>query len=242
MDNKRFKSFVVKHFETNLWIGINHESYKADLPSFCLNFIKLHRKLLDDFIRSNETFRTSLVPLPYNNLAPEIAREMYLSSQNSDTGPMASVAGAFADMLGKEIIKKYNPKELIIENGGDIFVLAEKAMNVAVFAGNSPLSEKIGIMIPNEITPLGICTSSAKVGPSLSLGVSDATMIVCKKTALADGFATKFGNMIHSESDVMPVLEKIKKVPEIISTLIVCNNKFGIAGKLKLELFKIRSI
>lgn len=239
MDNKRFKSFVAKHLETNLWIGINPESYKANLPSFCLNTIKLHRKLLDDFIRSDETFRTSLVPLPYNYLAPEIAREMYISSQNSDTGPMASVAGAFADMLGTEIIKQYNPKELIIENGGDIFIFAEKDMRVAVFAGNSPLSEKIGILIPKEITPIGICTSSAKVGPSLSLGVSDATMIVCKNAALADGFATKFGNMIQSESDVLPVLEKIKKVPEIISAIIVCNDKFGIAGKLKLELFKI---
>jgi uncharacterized protein len=239
MDNERFKTFVVKHLETNLWIGINPESFKTDLPSFCLKNIRQHRKQLDDFIELDSTFRTSLVPLPYNNIAPEIAREMYISSQNSDTGPMASVAGAFADMLGKEIIKQFDPKELVIENGGDIYILAKKDMKTAVFAGNSPLSEKIGILIPHEMTPLGICTSSATVGPSLSLGVSDATMIVCKNTALADGYATKFGNMVQSENDIQTVLEKIKKIPEIISAIVVCGDKFGIAGKLKLELFNI---
>jgi uncharacterized protein len=241
MDNKRFRSFVVKHLETNLWIGISPESFTPELPSFCKKNIIHHRKELDDFIRTDEMFRTSLVPLPFNNQAPEIAKEMYISGQNSDIGPMASVAGAFADTLGHEILKLYSPKELIIENGGDIFVYAENDLKVAIFAGHSPLSEKIGILVPKEITPVGICTSSATVGPSLSFGVSDATMIVCKKAASADGYATRFGNMIHSENDIQQVLEKIRQVPDIISAIIVCKEKFGITGKLKLELFDIGS-
>lgn len=238
MNSKRFKPFTVKYLETDLWIGIDENSYLHSIKKFCLEKIRLYRQQLDNYILINKYFKTSFVPLPFDPSAPEIARDMMLKSQNSSVGPMACVAGAFSDFLGREIIENFNPAELIIENGGDVFILSREDMKVAVYAGKSPLSGKIGINIPSEYTPLGVCTSSATVGPSVSLGKTDATMVVCSSAALADGYASFFGNQVSSPSDIDKVINSAKNVPKIISAIIVCQDKFGICGKLKLEIFR----
>jgi len=237
MDSERFKSFTVEHLETDLWIGIDKDSFKDNLSSFCLERIKLYRHQLDEYISIAPIFKNSLVPLQFDPKAPEIAQDMIIQSQNTSTGPMSCVAGAFVNWLGTDIMKNFNPKELVIENGGDIFILAKEDINVAVYAGSSPLSGKIGILIPPDFTPIGVCTSSGTVGPSLSFGKSDATMIACRNAALADGYASFFGNQVTNPDGIHSLLESISKIPEIISAIIVCEDKFGINGKFNLEIF-----
>jgi uncharacterized protein len=63
-------------------------------------------------------------------------------------------------------------------------------------------------------------------------------MIVCKNTALADGYASTYGNKIKSVNDIDPVIEEIKSNPDILSAILLCGNTFGICGKFKLELFR----
>jgi ApbE superfamily uncharacterized protein (UPF0280 family) len=63
-------------------------------------------------------------------------------------------------------------------------------------------------------------------------------MIVCSSAALADGYASFFGNQVNSPEDIDKVINSIKNIPEIISAIIVCQDKFGICGKFKLEIFK----
>jgi uncharacterized protein len=238
MDGGRFVSFTVEYLDTDLWIGVDKDAYSKKLQSFCLEKITSYRRQLDEYIAIYPDFRNSLVPIQFDPKAPEIARDMIIQSQNSGTGPMACVAGAFANWLGTEIIQNFNPQELIIENGGDIFVLCKSDLKVAVYAGGSPISGKIGILIPPDFTPLGICTSSGTVGPSMSFGKSDATMICCKNAALADGYASFFGNQVTHPDGIHAILESISKVPEIISAIIVCEDKFGINGKFNLEIIK----
>ena len=237
MQGERFCSFTVQYNETDLWIGINPESYNEEIIEYCKKYIKILHQQLGSYIATNPQFRLNLVPLPFDLAAPSIAQEMLIQSQNAGVGPMACVAGAFSQFVGNEILSKFEVKEIIIENGGDIFLKVNKPINIAVYAGDSPLSGKIGIEILPETSPVGICTSSATVGPSLSLGKTDATMIVCNNTALADGYASFFGNMVLKQSDIESVIEKIKNHPEILSAIIVCGDKFGIGGKLKLKLF-----
>jgi uncharacterized protein len=238
MDNKRFKSFVVKHLETDLWVGIDPASHHAEIETYCQQAVVTLRNQLDNYIKTNPLFRNSLAPLPFDNAAPSIAKEMLIQSQNAGVGPMACVAGAFSHFIGFDLINRFSPSELVIENGGDNFILVKDELKVAVYAGKSPLSEKIGICIIPDQTPLGVCTSSASVGPSLSLGKSDATMIVCKNTALADGYASNYGNKINLQEDIKPVIEQIKSNSVILSAIIVYGEIFGICGKFKLELFK----
>ena len=111
-------------------------------------------------------------------------------------------------------------------------------MDIAVFAGQSPLSERIGLHIPASDFPLGICTSSGTVGPSLSLGRADAVMIVCKDVLLADSYATAMANRIQSVNDLQPVIDRIQNIPDILGAIAVKDDRMAICGQFELRLFK----
>jgi ApbE superfamily uncharacterized protein (UPF0280 family) len=115
-------------------------------------------------------------------------------------GPMASVAGAVAEFVSKDLLPLSD--ELIIENGGDIYLETSKERTIGLYAGPSPLSLKVGLIITPEDAPLGVCTSSATVGPSLSFGKADAVCILSKSGALADAAATAVGNVVKERKDI----------------------------------------
>ena len=125
-----------------------------------------------------------------------------------------------------------------MENGGDIYAKATSDMDISVFAGQSPLSEKVGLHIPAAAFPCGICTSSGTVGPSLSLGRADAMMIVCQDVLLADSYATAMANRIKTVNDLQPVIEQIQNIPEIQGALAVKDDKLAVCGLYELRLFK----
>ena len=89
---------------------------------------------------------------------------------------MASVAGAVAEFVGYDLL--IQTENLIIENGGDIFLKSKNKLRVSIYAGESALSYKVNLLVKPEETPLGICTSSATVGPSLSFGKADAVCVI----------------------------------------------------------------
>jgi ApbE superfamily uncharacterized protein (UPF0280 family) len=128
--------------------------------------------------------------------------------------------------------------ELVIENGGDNYIKIAHPAVVSVFAGASPLSEKIGLEILPGQTPLGICTSSGTIGPSLSFGNADALTIVSRDPAWADAYATYFGNRVKTASDIEPVLDDIAGQPEILGALIVVGERMGIRGQFPLRILE----
>ena len=158
-------------------------------------------------------------------------------AQKSGIGPMSGVAGAVARRIGQEIKEKYGVREIIVENGGDIYADIQKDIDIAVFAGTSPLSEKVGFTIRADHAPLGICTSSGTVGPSLSFGKADAVMIICKDCALADTYATAFANEIKTTDDIAPCIEKIGKTKDILAAICIKDDKIGIHGIFDFKLF-----
>ena len=125
---------------------------------------------------------------------------------------------------------------MVIENGGDIYALLTNELVLSIYAGTSPLSEKIGIVIPSGMKKLGICTSSGTVGPSLSFGKADAVAVTCENVLLADALATMLGNEVKSPEDIQKVLELSEKFPEIISVVIICEDKVGVRGKFEIKL------
>jgi hypothetical protein len=150
---------------------------------------------------------------------------------------MSAVAGAVAFCIVEALKEKYRIREGIVENGGDIYADIQEDIDVAVFAGTSPLSEKVGLHIDAGEAPLGICTSSGTVGPSLSFGKADAVMIVCKDVLLADSYATRFANLIREPKDIPPILEEIRTNPDILSAMVIQGNKMGVVGKFEIRLF-----
>jgi len=191
-----------------------------------------YRHQLETYIAKNPEFQRSLVPLEENPYAPEIVREMIQTSQLAGVGPMAAVAGAMADCVSRELIKL--SKELIVENGGDIYLVTSKERTIGIYAGNSPLSLKIGIVISPEETPLGVCTSSGTVGPSLSFGKADAVCILARSSALADAVATAVGNIVREKKDIELGLERGREIAGVLGMLIIVEEKMGVWGNVRL--------
>ena len=235
---ERFHSFEVKHQETDLWIGVNPSSYKKEMIDIALSKIKELRTRMDEYIITEPFFKKSLKPFIPSDSAPVEAKEMAAAAEKAGIGPMSAVAGLFAREVGDEVIKNFSVDELVIENGGDIYVLLKNEMVLSVFAGESPLSERIGLVIPAENNKLGICTSAGTVGPSISFGKADAVVVICEDVLLADAFATAFGNKVKSPNDVEKVINQSEKYPEILSLLIICEDKIGVWGDFEMRILK----
>jgi ApbE superfamily uncharacterized protein (UPF0280 family) len=237
-NTKRFTGFEVAHLETDLWIGIDPDSYRGEMKDAALSKIKNLRATFDEYISIEPFFKKSLKPFHPSEKAPQEAVEMATAAEKAGIGPMSSVAGLFAREVGKEIIQNFSVSEMVIENGGDIYVLLKNELILSVFAGESILSERIGLVIPAEKSSLGICTSAGTVGPSLSYGKADAVVVICEDVLLADAFATAFGNKVKSPNDVQKVINRAEKYPEILSMLIICEDKIGIWGDFEMRILK----
>jgi ApbE superfamily uncharacterized protein (UPF0280 family) len=142
-----------------------------------------------------------------------------------------------ADFLGREVAREFSLREIAVENGGDIFLALAEPISLSIYAGLSSLSNKIGVDIPSGLSPLGVCTSSGTVGPSLSFGKADACLVACRDCALADAYATRFGNMLRSFGDLGPTLEAAKDIPDILSLVIIRADRAGAVGSLRLRRF-----
>jgi len=237
-NSERFKGFEVKHLETDLWIGVDPESFDEKIKEVALNKMVSLRKEFDDYIAKEPFFKKSLKPFQPSEIAPKEAVEMAVAAEKAGIGPMSAVAGLFAREVGEEILRNFSIKELVVENGGDIYVLLQKELILSVFAGESILSERIGLVIPAENSKLGICTSAGTVGPSISYGKADAVVVVCDDILLADAFATAFGNKVKSPNHVEKVINQAENYSEIQSLLIICEDKIGIKGENEIRILK----
>ena len=231
-DERRW--FCVKFLESDLWIGVDSGSYRASMEADTYAMLVDLRRQMDAYLLMDPAYKAALTPYNAGLEAPAILKEMSRVSHKTGIGPMSAVAGAVA----KKVADFLGTQEVIVENGGDIYAQAASDMDISVFAGQSPLSEKIGLHIPAADFPLGICTSSGTVGPSLSLGRADAVMIVCKDVMLADSYATEMANRIKTVNDLQPVIDRISDIPEILGAIAVKDDRMAITGQFELRLFK----
>lgn len=234
---ERWKYFFVKYKETDLYIGIDQRSWEPNISTFAQKYIRELRDEMDLWIAQHLDYAHALVPFAASLDAPRIFQEMSTVANQSGIGPMSAVAGAVAEKVGKVLKSQFAIGEIIVENGGDIYADIEKDLDISVFAGPSPLSEKIGLHIEATYAPLGICTSSGTVGPSLSFGQADAVMIICKDVKLADTYATAFANQIQTTEDIPHCMENMQKRPEILAAIAIKDDKIGIYGQFELKLF-----
>ncbi|MBA7696153.1 hypothetical protein ES703_104795 [subsurface metagenome] len=191
-----------------------------------------YRSILEGYIERNPTFLTSLEPITVGEDAPHIVKEMARSASRVGVGPMASVAGAIAEFVGNKLLA-FSP-EIIIENGGDIFLKSSKKRMIGIYAGESPLTGRIGLEVSGEDTPLGICTSSGTVGHSLSYGRADAVIVLSPSTTLADAAATAIGNLINQPGDIPHGIELAKGIEGLSGVIIIQDDKMGLWGEIKI--------
>lgn len=226
LNKENFLKFEVRVEETDLLIMA-----KKDLRDEIKKEVIKQREILKRYLKENPDFLFSFSPL-YVESNEEIIKLMSESSLLTKTGPMASVAGAIAEIVGKKFLKESD--EIIIENGGDIFAKLNSDFNVAIYAGNSPFSMKIGIRLKKREIPYGVCTSSGKIGHSISFGDADAVVVISPSSAFSDGSATYFGNLIKGKIDEKNILSEIKNFPFIEGLVIIRDKEIFLWGDIEI--------
>ncbi len=227
INSKDLISFNIVVKETDLYICAS-----TNLKRKAYRLVLKYRDKLERYIGQHPTFLTSLEPLPVDEDAPRIIKAMAEAAVRVGIGPMASVAGAIAEFVGNELLA-FSP-EIIVENGGDIYLKSLGERIVGIYAGKSPLTGKIGLKINGDDTPLGICTSSGTVGHSLSCGKADAVIVLSKSVTLADAAATAIGNLIKQPSDIPSGIEFAKGIEGLKGLLIIKDDKVGLWGEVKI--------
>lgn len=219
--------FQVMEEETDLFILASTE-----LKELGYYFVKKYRQEIIDYIKRQPEFASSLKPVKIHLDASSIIRDMAEAAAKASVGPMAAVAGAVAEYVGKELLAYSS--EVLVENGGDIFVHTLSTRRIGIFAGKSTLSGTLALEISPDQSSLGICTSSGTVGHSLSFGKADAAIVISKSAILADAAATAVANLVQTSDDIPLALEHGQKIEGVSGLVVIKDDKIGIWGNVKL--------
>lgn len=229
MSGRELREFHYKeahfHIYTSAWDAV-------------IDSIVKDRLNLEVYIENHKDFETSLKPLSYSpdSIDPVSVKRMTAASRLTGLGPMAAVAGTMAQLAG-EVSMEQGSRETIVENGGDIFLSCLDEIVLGLYPGkNSPFAHLALRILPRGI-PLAVCTSSGRMGHSLSFGDCDIFTVFSENASLADAAATLGCNSIRSKADMEPVLNRILKIPGIEGSLVIRDGDFGAAGTIP-ELIK----
>lgn len=223
--------FQVVVEETDLWVTAR--AGLPDLPDRIAAYVTELRGQIKAWMLLAPDFRTSLVPVPTPDNAPEVARRMAHGADIAGVGPFAAVAGTVAQMVA-ERFAPVSP-DIIVENGGDIYICSRRDRVVGLLP--DPASgEMIGVVVKAADCPVSLCSSSATIGHSLSLGVGDIAAVRARDASLADAAATLFGNMLQGPDDVARVTERAATMAHlgIEGVYAQCGGRVGIWGNMEL--------
>ncbi len=236
---RRFYRYWVKSnnlYLTQLAVKETDLQILTDKPAdevFIRERVNSYRRNIEEYIAKEGRFLTALKPLAIELNAAPIVRRMARAARLANVGPMAAVAGAIAGFLGRDLLRK-GYKDIIIENGGDIFIAASKMRKIGIYAGKTGIWNKLFLKIEKEDTPIGICTSSGTVGHSLSFGLADAVIILSKDASLADAVATATANRVSSRQDLQKAVDFAKSIKGILGVIIIIKNHLISWGKVEL--------
>ncbi len=215
--------------ETDLWITAERVPIEATAA--------LAARIRGDIARLGmrfPPFLASLAPVevPRGMSIAPAAEAMLRAASVAGVGPMAAVAGAIAEEICRELAR--SGQDVIVENGGDLFIVSATARTVAIHAGASPLSMRLGIRLAADRLPCAVCTSSGTVGPSLSFGRADAAVVVSPFGALADAVATALGNRILDAGDMPAAVRWAVELPGVTGAVAIAGDVMAVQGALEL--------
>ena len=191
------------------------------------------RRTLEAYLTTHPHFGHSLCPVKVEPEAPAVVQVMAASAERWAVGPMAAVAGAVAECVGRCLLE-LGAETVMVENGGDVFVHAREPVRFALYAGeDSPFSNKVGFVV-SAGAGLGVCTSSGRVGPSLSFGRADAVVALARDAAEADAAATAIANHIQGPQDVDRVVAEQQEKQGLTGLVACAGDRLGVWGDLEL--------
>ena len=215
-----------------------HYRIASDRPEAVIEEIRRLRLELEAYIKKNPEFASSYGPVAIPEAGPgaatdipEAAGRMLRAAEAAGVGPMAAVAGTFAQMAAEAAVRK-GAAEAIVENGGDIYLYSGEPVTVGIYAERLSLKQRLAFSVAPDELPLALCSSSSSMGHSTSFGACDLVTVTAKDASLADAAATGACNMVRKESDIAPAAEFIASIPGIAGVFIVKGKKIGMAGRL----------
>ncbi|MBN2897236.1 MAG: UPF0280 family protein [Clostridia bacterium] len=223
---EQIQNFNITIFESDLQIYTD-----GDLEDVLKVELKKLRETIEAYIQIYPEFNASLKPIKVLPSDPLIIKHMKEASKKLGVGPMATVAGAVSHYLGLMFYKE--TKELIIENGGDLFVYSIQNKRVLLHGGAHSKVNNLSIEIDSNELPIGICTSSGKLGHSLSFGKCDAVTVISKDTLVADAAATAFGNLLIDKSKIKDVLNYSRTFKDISGVIAIVDDQMGAWGNFE---------
>jgi len=223
----RLTSFTATYKKSDLYILA-----ESDLSKDACARLKTLYTQIEDYLVQDPAFQKSLLPCPVRPDAPRIIQRMHHAALCAGVGPMASVAGAVAEELGGYLLR--HSGEIIIENGGDLFISARHDITVGIYAGEKAGVREVRIKIKKPFMPCGVSTSSGSIGHSLSFGVADAVTIVARSAAVADAVATSVANKVKAESDIEGALRFAQTFDSVIGAVVIIGQKAGFCGTIEL--------
>ena len=137
--------FAVRFRETDLWVAVPPRQNTAALRQYCEKIAASLWEELHAYILKDPVFLHSLIPHTPHFGAPPVALKMAAAADKAGVGPMAAVAGAFAEEIAQQLMQKFKVQDIIVENGGDIYLAATQLRRIAIWAGASPLSGKLAL-------------------------------------------------------------------------------------------------
>lgn len=227
MHAQDLEEFSVRIRESDLMIMA--ERVQREQAFQALSSVRTH---IEQYIGRHPAFGTSMQPVDVDPDASEPVRAMARAGERFGVGPMAAVAGVVAQRVGRALLERMD--RVIVENGGDVFVRMDRPVTFGLYAGEqSPFHQRVCFRL-DASAGLGVCTSSAVVGPSLSLGRADAVVAICPDAAMADAAATAYANRIHRPEDVDRVMQHVQR-EETLDGIIACmGDRIGFYGKIEL--------
>lgn len=225
-------SFRVCHKESDLWCAVSKEAFEPGLQRLAHESLAEIRAALEGYIAVHPEFETSLEPLETLPGAPTEAVKMASAGRLAGVGPFAAVAGAIADGIGK-VLREHSP-DVIVENGGDIFLLSKKRRTIGLYAGESGLSGRVGLEV-DAPQGMGICSSSGTVGHSLSFGKADCVAVLAPTACIADAYATGLANLVRGGDDVNSALDVASRCEGIGGVVIIVGKRIGVWGEVTLR-------
>ena len=203
---------------------------RQDIRVEAFKAVQRLRGQIKAWIASHPEFLSSLAPLPVDHTAPAIVQDMLRASTRAGVGPMAAVAGAMARHVGEALLP-LSP-ELVIENGGDIFMHCSSPQTFGILAESSEAA-LVAIRV-EESRPgsgMGVCTSSGRLGHSLSLGKADAVTVLAEDPCFADALVTALANEVQGQADINRVLQMGLELGAT-GVVVIVDNTIGAAGKI----------
>ena len=203
---------------------------ERDNLAWAVEAIKSARTEIVRKIRQDDFFLTTLEPYEPAEDDPRVIKNMCEAASVAGVGPMATVAGVIAQEA-LEALMSQGCSHCWVDNGGDVALRVGNPVTVEVF--NEPGSTSaFALELEPTDGPVGICTSSGKLGHSISFGNADVAVAIADTAQLADALATAIGNRVVDADSLRTCFDPFRGVSGFVGGLAMLDGETAMQGRL----------